>query len=527
MRRYIASTAFILATAALSCCTSCILHAEELRTWTDATGKHKRVAAFQRLEGDFVFLRTEEGKETKVPLEKLSEADQSYARNAAATDAPPDPFQESAPPSAPRVQEVDPGDDDAEEDPGLRVVIAEGVGGTIEKAKKDAYREAVRQVVGGYVDSSQLLKNDKLIEDRIIMLSSAYVEKASPPLTKVTEDGVVRIKLKAWVRLTKVLETLKQNNVVLKVDNNSFTAELQTKADQGEGEEALMSRVFAAFPANSINASLEGKPEIKKASGNQVVIRIGVTFEPNLEQYAAVAQKIEAALGSTGRPMGQFAVDGKAFPENMRNGFPESWFTSNSVLFNRNGFGSVLPTAEHSRLEAEKTDKGRSAMLDVPSLYHLWPGDDPNGGLYSLRYGKWEKLRPTAGAKVILLVMTKSNKTGQRTQWKWFLLDKEEAERWVTPARKKLQCTITFFNGNNDELLEDTFTLSHMGWQVLGRSSRQHVYVCSPFVVDGSDGDWYAPSFTYTRQIDATSDEIEGLSSVKCSLVNGETQSFE
>jgi hypothetical protein len=376
--------------------------------------------------------------------------------------------------------------------------------------------------VGGYVDSSQLLKNDKLIEDRIIMLSAAYVEKASPPLTKVTEDGVFRIKVKAWVRLTKVLETLKQNNVVLKVDNNSFAAELQTKADQGEGEEALMSRVFAAFPANSIKASLAGKPEIKKVSGNQVVIRIGVTFEPNLEQYSVVAQKIEAALGSTGRPMGQFAVDGKAFPENMRDGFPEYWFTS-GALFGWDGFSSVLPTAEHPRLEAERTDKGRSAMLDVPNLQHFWPGDDSQGGLNSLLHGKWQKLRPAADTKIIFLLMTKSNKTGQRTQWKWFLLDKEEAEEWFAPACKKLQCAITFCGGNNDELLEDTFALSHLGWQILG----SNVFVCSPFFVEGGDGDWYVQSFTYTRQIDATADEIEGLSSVKCSLVNGETQSFE
>ena len=226
-------------------CLSINASADEIRSWTDSTGQHKREAAFEKLEGAIVYLRLKDGKELKIPLSKLSEADQSYARNAQTSTG--DPFAEStaaAPITEPAVEEVSAGDDTESDDPNLRVVIAEGFGANVDKAKKDAYREAVRLVVGAFVDSSQLLKNDKLIEDRIITLSSAYVEKASPPLTQVSEDGLVRVKIRAWVRMTKVLETLKKNNVELIVDNTSFTAELQTKADQAEGADALMERVF-------------------------------------------------------------------------------------------------------------------------------------------------------------------------------------------------------------------------------------------------------------------------------------------
>lgn len=54
--------------------------AEEVRTWTDVSGKHKREAAFERLEKDTVYLRLQGGKEVAVPLSKLSADDQAYVR---------------------------------------------------------------------------------------------------------------------------------------------------------------------------------------------------------------------------------------------------------------------------------------------------------------------------------------------------------------------------------------------------------------------------------------------------------------
>jgi hypothetical protein len=506
------------------------VRAEELRTWTDSSGKHKREAAFEKLEGDVVHLRTKEGKQSRVPLEKLSQADQSYARNAASAVVTADPFEESVPQpneSDPLVTDVALANEVEPEDPNLRVVIAEGVGASVEKAKKDAYREAVRQVVGAYVDSSQLLKNDTLIEDRIITLSSAYVEKASPPITKVTEDGVIRVKVRAWVRLTKVLETLKESHVHLKVDNTSFAAELHTKADQVEGEEALMARVFASYPANSFKASLAGKPEIKKASATEAVIRIGLKIEPDLQQYLVVSQKIEAALGTTGRTNGEFSVDGKKFPASMAGNQPvDYWFRNGAIFSQQAGLISVLPADDCPRLELEKRDDGRCGATDIPQLFHFWPADEDRSGgftgINAIARTKWEKLRPGYDTHVILLTLIKANATSQRTKWKWYLLEKDEARQWFAPACKKMKCTLSFVDGAQDELLEDQFSFSHLGWQVLDvGSSRQYIYVCAPYFV-GDYGAWYAPSFTYMRQIEAEMSELEGLASVKCSLVNSD-----
>lgn len=56
--------------------------AHQERTWTDKTGKYRVVATYDGVEGDRVVLKKATGKQTKVPLTKLSEADQQYVKEA-------------------------------------------------------------------------------------------------------------------------------------------------------------------------------------------------------------------------------------------------------------------------------------------------------------------------------------------------------------------------------------------------------------------------------------------------------------
>ncbi|OHB69806.1 MAG: hypothetical protein A2V70_14720 [Planctomycetes bacterium RBG_13_63_9] len=58
------------------------------RTWTDATGSFKIEAEFLGLDGDKVRLRKSNGRVITVPLQKLSDADQQFARKAAKQRSP-------------------------------------------------------------------------------------------------------------------------------------------------------------------------------------------------------------------------------------------------------------------------------------------------------------------------------------------------------------------------------------------------------------------------------------------------------
>ena len=58
--------------------------ADAVREWTDSTGKLKVMASLVKVEGDKVTLRrADNGKEVTLPIEKLSDADQEYLKEAA------------------------------------------------------------------------------------------------------------------------------------------------------------------------------------------------------------------------------------------------------------------------------------------------------------------------------------------------------------------------------------------------------------------------------------------------------------
>ncbi len=59
-------------------------NAEELRTWTDSSGKHEIRAEFIRFKGDKVTLQKEDGKKITLALSKLSDDDQEFVRDLSA-----------------------------------------------------------------------------------------------------------------------------------------------------------------------------------------------------------------------------------------------------------------------------------------------------------------------------------------------------------------------------------------------------------------------------------------------------------
>jgi hypothetical protein len=69
--------------------------AEERRTWSSSDGKYSVAAEFVELVDGVVRLRREDGRIARIPLDRLSDADQQYVRQKkAATPADSPPFEE-------------------------------------------------------------------------------------------------------------------------------------------------------------------------------------------------------------------------------------------------------------------------------------------------------------------------------------------------------------------------------------------------------------------------------------------------
>jgi hypothetical protein len=195
--------------------------------------------------------------------------------------------------------------------PQATVVEVSGTGPDVEAAKKDAYREAVRQVVGAYTTSKTRTENDELIEDQIIALSSGLVEDAET-LNVGSKDDLVRVRMRCTVRVTKVIDRLKSNKIaVRKVDGQSLGAELLGKTDQEDATDELLREAFGGFPEAWFTAEVDGKPRLgdRTPSGDRELF-VKVKLTADLDAYTASATKLAEFLKAVGAPMTTFDVDG-------------------------------------------------------------------------------------------------------------------------------------------------------------------------------------------------------------------------
>jgi hypothetical protein len=80
MSRLTRSVGWILVAAICAVLAASAVRADEYRTWTDSTGKHKIEAKFESVENGKVTLLRKDGKEVTLDLSKLSRADQEYVK---------------------------------------------------------------------------------------------------------------------------------------------------------------------------------------------------------------------------------------------------------------------------------------------------------------------------------------------------------------------------------------------------------------------------------------------------------------
>ena len=132
-------------------------------------------ARFVSLDNGRVLLEKPNGSVLRIPLEKLSRADQEHIRSITSPPGKANPFNKVAPLSSTEKPSPSKAVETAAK-PGLANVMAEGTGTTPDEALKDAFRNAVRQVVGAVVDAETMVKNDELIDDKVLTYSDGFIK---------------------------------------------------------------------------------------------------------------------------------------------------------------------------------------------------------------------------------------------------------------------------------------------------------------------------------------------------------------
>jgi hypothetical protein len=404
----------------------------------------------------------------------------------------------------------------------IEVIIAEGVGTDVEGARKDAYRNAVRQAVGAYVDAETVVANDELITDSIVTLSPAFVEKAEPVVgSEKKEDGLVRLRVQAHVRITKLLDELaagkiKTRPITRKIDTTSLLAELTTKSDQHEGRREILAKLLSDYPESCLIVAQAGKESIEKKPDGRTFLNVPLTIKPNEESYAAFSKTLCEVLSATKRPSGEFKVDGgkygpdSDYSKRHLDGYVKQAFTDDDYTL------GAFPESLREEIRKSCDQDGRSPLVALGPVYSLWDGTK-RGGIDSLYYDTWRDLREHKNDDWIVICLTAAKKDYRQTSWKWFQVSADERKEWFAATPATFRCATQLIDKDGDEVASDVIELGKFG---AGRMYHNLLWLV-PLYVNLDNASWYTPELQLTRSIEIDADDAANSASLRISLERG------
>ncbi len=119
-------------------------------------------------------------------------------------------------------------------------VMAEGVGKDEKSALKDAFRNAVEQVVGMVVDSTVQSKNDEIIRDQILTASDGFI-KEFKMISSETQADLVCVRIKAVVERKSLVKKLEAQQVIVKkLDMGNLFAKVASDDQAVQGATGIL-----------------------------------------------------------------------------------------------------------------------------------------------------------------------------------------------------------------------------------------------------------------------------------------------
>lgn len=370
-------------------------------------------------------------------------------------------------------------------------VIAEGVGATADEAIKDAYRNAVRQVVGAVVDAETLIENDEIIDDKVLTYSDGFIKTYEEVAgSKKVQGGLHRIKIKAQVERRSVIAKLKAANVTMKdVDGKGLFAEAMTKLVAEKDAAALLKKQFEGFPQSCFTATIVGEPQVVPKTDQNVSYKLTVQIEPDLKAYKAFANRLVSVLDKLAKAKGEYTAEYETVPRG-----------SNSIV-RTNSAGSGPEVRYFVQMMPKLMVKDREYLIFNQE-------------------------------RISVAVATNRTKAANSIDYKYFALDASLRPILIEVASRAGQCKIQVLDAGGESVATDRFDLDKLiadgcgtpvaaYWQsqvgVINRQPRNSTYfshgrtdivIISPVL-----GDMFVfqTMFTISRSLTLSLEELKSL----------------
>jgi hypothetical protein len=195
---------------------------------------------------------------------------------------------------------------DSASEASTKEITVTGIGTTLESAEKQALASAIRQAVGAYMDSKTIVENEEVIQDRILSVSNAFVDRyevVGQP--KKSSDGLIQITVIAMVKANQVLQALKQNNLIsADIAGENLWAEAATKVQNTQDSltflneklpELLKTLIKLEFLDKNGNPTRSIKPADQIQNAEEITatwyVRLSVDQKTYFKNFAPVLVK--------------------------------------------------------------------------------------------------------------------------------------------------------------------------------------------------------------------------------------------
>lgn len=398
----------------------------------------------------------------------------------------------------------------ADDEKGLKEVVAEGAGTTEKEALSAAFRAAVQQVVGAFVSAENRVENDKLIKENILTVSDGFV-KSHKVISSEQDKGLVRVTIRAMVKQDRVYETLVSSKVtVVKVPDaargtgalSDVAVEKMTKDDAQRQKTKLLRDMMEEYPKVIFAQAREPDSEDFDKDAGKLIVDVHVL--PDMKAYESWHQRLQMRVAKVNKAMHSGQLTGK--PVDL---------------------------------------DGKLAKTKVPG-WHGTPGDkeELRGPLLDKQLDSW-----------CLWLMTHSSGKHSNTRWTGYVLD-AELDKVLRPLFGQLMVKMDLLDGKGERIAGEEFSIQESDehaeacWlgrlvsrardDVTGQNSWQwpllravpnakvsntdtrNVYL-APYFITGALGAqgfgvFYAPERTYRREVNLSADEWKRVKEIRCAL---------
>jgi len=180
-------------------------------------------------------------------------------------------------------------------------IVATGIGLDEDKAKQNAFCNAIEQAIGVLVDAETLVENDDLLLDRVLTFSRGYVEDFKI-IRQWQDGGAHHVRILARVSPSKLRGKLEAHDIpVREVPGERIAMQIRHDLENETKADEMLWKAMSDFgPHKLLRVQIVGDLEVVERSESRAKLQIKVMLSADLKKWEQFREQIVPLLNKIG-----------------------------------------------------------------------------------------------------------------------------------------------------------------------------------------------------------------------------------